>query len=276
MNPLFLGLAALAQGAPSTPATLAPPVGSTLVWADEFDRSGLPDAVKWNYDTAFNKRGWHNEEKQYYSAARPENARVEDGKLIIEARAEELKDRADWGGQKYSSARLITRGKAKWKYGYFEIRAKLPCGVGTWPAIWTLADVPNMKWPDDGEIDIMEHVGHDKGVVHQTIHTGAYNHVKKTHKASQMTLPDVCDAFHTYQLDWTRDRLVMGIDGKPNFTFARSDNKAEWPFDLPHYLLLNIAVGGAWGGAQGIDPKALPARMQVDYVRVYQRDDGKR
>jgi beta-glucanase (GH16 family) len=265
MTILLAALLASAQ-----PATV-PPEGYALVWSDEFERPGLPDPKKWDYDTAFNKRGWHNEESQYYSGARRENSRVENGMLIIEARREELRQAGDWGGQKYTSARLITKGKESWKYGYFDIRAKLPCGVGTWPAIWTLPDVPNMKWPDDGEIDIMEHVGHDKGVVHQTIHTGAFNHVMKTHKASQMTVPDVCDAFHNYQLDWTPERLVMSIDGKPNFTFARSDKKSEWPFDLPHYLILNIAIGGAWGGAQGIDDKALPVRMEVDYVRVYQK-----
>ena len=279
----LLGLAAGCAPAPQSTASQAPasqpagtiaqPAGYRLVWADEFEGTGLPDASRWAYDTAFNKRGWHNEEKQYYSAARAKNSRLEGGRLIVEAHADEAEIRSlpDWGGQRYSSARLVTAGKASWRYGYFEARAKLPCGRGSWPAIWTLADVPNMKWPDDGEIDIMEHVGFDPGVVHQTIHTGAYNHVKGTHKAGQLKVPDACEAFHLYQLHWTPERIRMGIDGRTVFTFDKpSNDKAEWPFDLPHYLILNVAVGGAWGRRQGIDDAALPQRMEVDYVRVYQ------
>lgn len=271
-----LAAAALLLGASAAAAQTPPPVGLptgySLVWSDEFNQDGLPDTAKWSYDTAFNKRGWHNEEKQYYSAARPKNARIDDGRLIIEAHAERLDPHRfpDWGGQDYTSARLLTRGKANWTYGYFEARAKLPCGVGTWPAIWTLADKENMKWPDDGEIDIMEHVGYDPGVVHQTIHTKAFNHVLGTHKAGQLKVPDACDAFHLYQLHWTPERLRMGIDGRQVFTVERSEDPAEWPFDGPQYLILNLAIGGAWGGKEGIDDEALPARMEVDYVRVYQ------
>ena len=253
-------------------APVSKPEGYRLVWADEFNRDGKPDPAKWSYDTAFNKRGWHNNEKQYYSADRRKNARVADGRLIIESHAEKLNSKRfpDWGGQRYTSARLITRGRASWTYGWFEVRAKLACGLGTWPAIWTLADRPNMKWPDDGEIDIMEHVGWDQGTVHQTIHTAAYNHVKKTQKAGQIKLPDVCGAFHLYQLHWTPDRIRMGVDGRAVFNYDRpSTNRAEWPFDGPQYLLLNLAIGG-WGGEKGIDNRALPARFEVDYVRVYQ------
>ena len=264
----------LLQTAPAaTPPPISLPRGYRLVWSDEFDKGGLPNPRKWSYDTDFNKRGWHNDEKQYYSAARAKNSRVRDGRLIIEADAERLDPRRfpDWGGQAYTSARLVTRGKASWTYGYVEARAKLPCGVGTWPAVWTLADRPAMKWPDDGEIDIMEHVGFDPGVIHQTIHTGAYNHVKNTHKAGQLTVPDACRAFHLYQLHWTPNRIRMGVDGRTVFTYDKpSDNRDEWPFNGPQYLILNLAVGGAWGGQKGVDDKALPQRMEVDYVRVYQ------
>lgn len=248
------------------------PAGYKLVWADEFSGKGLPSPKRWSYDTAFNKRGWHNEEKQYYSGPRAKNARVEKGRLIIEAHAEQLDATRfpDWGGQKYSSSRLITKGKASWTYGYFEARARLPCGRGTWPAIWMLADRQGMKWPADGEIDIMEHVGFDPGVVHQTVHTQAFNHVAGTHKGAKAQVPDACEAFHLYQLHWTPSEIRMGIDGRTVFTFAKGSNRAEWPFDGPQYLLLNIAVGGTWGGKEGIDDKALPARMEVDYVRVFQ------
>ncbi|MFN3387916.1 MAG: family 16 glycosylhydrolase [Allosphingosinicella sp.] len=272
----FLLAACATAEAPPAPdtAALAPPPGYSLVWADEFDRDGLPDPARWAYDTTFNKRGWHNEEKQYYADARLKNSRAEGGRLIIEAHLDEAEISAlpDWGGQRYSSARLVTRGKESWKYGYFEARAKLPCGLGTWPAIWTLAAVPNMKWPDDGEIDIMEHVAQEPGVVHQTIHTDAFNHVEKTQKEATVTVPDACDAFHLYQLHWTADRIRMGVDGKQVFDFARpSNDAAEWPFDKPHYLLLNLAVGG-WGGLKGIDDGAFPQRFEIDYVRVWQAD----
>ena len=258
----------LAAGAP-----IAPAPGDTLVWSDEFERRGLPDPAKWRYDTDFNKRGWHNEEQQYYAAGRRRNSRVANGRLIIEARHEPKAAARlpDWGGQAYTSARLVTRGTASWTYGYFEIRAKLPCGRGTWPAIWTLADRQPMRWPDDGEIDIMEHVGHDPNVIHQTVHTAAVNHVKGNHRSGTRKIENACGAFHVYQLDWRADRIRMGIDGETLFTFDKSsDDRAEWPFDGPQYLILNIAVGGMWGGAQGIDDKALPQRMEVDYVRVWQ------
>jgi beta-glucanase (GH16 family) len=244
-----------------------------LVWSDEFSRSGLPDPAKWDYDTAFNKRGWHNQEKQYYSARRAKNVRVRGGSLIVEAHADgsKLRRLPDWGGQQYSSARLITRGKASWTYGFFEARAKLPCGRGTWPAIWTLSGRSPMKWPEDGEIDIMEHVGHEPGMVHQSVHTAAFNHVKGTHKTATRRVADACKAFHLYQLHWTPDRIVMGVDGRPLMTFERrKGGRPEWPFDGPQYLILNVAVGGMWGGAKGIDDRALPQRMEVDYVRVWQ------
>ena len=263
----------LLSAAPApAPDAIGLPGGYRLVWADEFKGSGLPDPRKWAYDTAMNKRGWHNEEKQYYSDARAKNARVRNGRLIIEAHLEKLDPAKfpDWGGQSYTSARLLTRGKASWQYGYFESRAKLPCGLGTWPAIWTLSDGPNMKWPDDGEIDIMEHVAQDPGTVHQSIHTKAFNHVAKTQKTATRKVPDACEAFHIYQLHWTPTRIQMGIDGKTLFSFDKpSGDVAEWPFDRPHYVILNLAIGG-WGGLKGIDDKALPQKFEVDHVRVYQ------
>lgn len=271
-SPLLAQQARQAPASAAEGASIGVPKGHRLVWSDDFEGRGLPDAAKWSYDTAFNKSGWHNREKQYYSAARAKNARLRNGRLIIEAHREQLDPKLfpDWGGQLYSSARLVTRGKARWTYGYFEARAKLPCAVGTWPAIWTLADKPNMKWPDDGEIDIMEHVGFNPNVVHQTIHTAAFNHVRKTQKEAKAEVPGACDAFHLYQLHWTPDRIRMGIDGRTIFSYHKpSSSKAEWPFDGPQYLILNLAVGGDWGGAKGIDDKALPARMEVDYVRVY-------
>jgi len=259
-------------GEPASDAAAAPPAGYRLVWADEFDTDGLPDPSRWSYDTMSNRSGWANEERQYYAAARRENSRVENGVLIIEARRERTRAFKDTGGQHYTSARLVTSGHMSWTYGFFEIRAKLPCGRGTWPAIWMLADAPVINWPDIGEIDIMEHVGFDPGVVHGTIHTKAYNHVIDTARGDQMTIADACAEFHRYQLTWTPDRISIGADDKSYFQFDHEVNGGHdvWPFDAPQYLILNIAVGGTWGGSKGVDNSAFPARMEVDYVRVYQ------
>lgn len=250
---------------------LTRPADYTLVWADEFDKAGLPDTSKWGYDTHANKGGWYNNELQYYSGPRKENARVEGGRLIIEVRKERRSSEPDYGGQDYSSTRLITNGKASWTYGFFEIRAKLPCGKGIWPAIWTLGTTGG-GWPSNGEIDILEHVGWDPGRVHGNIHTKAYNHTIHTQKGAWTMVPSTCSDFHDYQVLWTKDRIVIGVDGKGYMAFDKPAhaNKDQWPFDAPQYLLLNIAVGG-WGGVQGIDAAAFPGKMEVAYVRIYQK-----
>jgi beta-glucanase (GH16 family) len=241
------------------------PSGERLVWQDEFDRDGLPDPARWSYDVG--GHGWGNREPQFYTSRRLENARVEAGHLVIEARKE------DWQGAPYTSARLVTRGKGDWTYGRIEVRAQLPRGRGSWPAIWMLATTSGrLRWPDDGEIDIMEHVGFDHGTVHASVHTRAYHHSIGTQKTATTAVPDASEAFHVYALAWDRDRIRMSVDGREYFTFTReSDDSRVWPFDGPFHLLLNVAVGGAWGGQKGIDEASLPYRMRVDYVRVYQR-----
>jgi beta-glucanase (GH16 family) len=248
--------------------SLVLPTDYRLVWSDEFDRSGPPDPARWDYDTEFNRTGWHNRERQYYSAHRIENARVENGRLTIEARAERLKRERDWGGQRYSSARLVTRGRAAWTYGYFEVRAKLPCTRGTWPAIWLL---PATRTPDfiHGEIDVMEHVGHEPGRVRHSVHTGSHNHARGNHRTATSRVGTACDAFHTYQLLWTANRITIGVDGHISFEHHRRPG-ADWPFDEPFYLILNLAVGGILGEVHGINDTALPSRMEVEAVRVYQ------
>jgi beta-glucanase (GH16 family) len=257
------------------PTELAPPQGYALVWSDDFEKPGLPDPARWDYDTARNREGWYNEEAQYYSRARAQNSRVENGLLVIEARREDFGSRkpADFGGQKYTSTRLVTAGKAGWTYAFIEVRAKLPCGRGVWPAIWMLPDGPGAQWPHGGEIDIMEHVGHDQGRVHATIHTGAYGHGSGNDRNVSVIVPDACTAFHNYQLLWTKGALTIGIDGKAHFHFPNDGRgyRATWPFDRPFHLLLNIAIGGTWGGQHGIDDAVFPVRMEVDYVRVYQQ-----
>lgn len=245
------------------------PDGYKLVWADEFDGAGLPDARKWEYDVGANKTGWANEELQYYARARQENTRVADGKLHITARDERLSNAADFGGQDYTSGRLYTRGKFEFTYGFVEVRAKLPCGPGTWPAIWMLGT--SQGWPEQGEIDIMEHSGMKRGEVLASLHTGAYNWPNNTQISYATRVEDACDAFHRYQLTWDADHIAIGIDDRNYLRFdnPRDGDHKKWPFGDPQYLILNLAVGGMMGGP--VDRKILPATLQVDYVRVYQR-----
>jgi beta-glucanase (GH16 family) len=246
----------------------AQPVGQDwkLTWSDEFNYKGLPDSTKWSYDVG-SKNGWGNNEWQYYTYRKKENARVEDGKLIIEA----IKEKID--SFNYTSARLLTRGKAAWQYGKIEVSAKIPKGVGSWPAIWMLAD--NIKkWPDDGEIDIMEHVGFDQGNVHGTIHCKKYYHSIGTQKGKKIFIADCSSAFHVYWLEWDKELIRVGVDDTTYFSFPNEHKGYEyWPFDNKMYLILNIAVGGNWGGQKGVDEKSLPWRMEIDYVRVYQKEE---
>lgn len=234
-----------------------------LAWQDEFNYTGLPDSTKWSYETGNN--GWGNHELEYYTARRLENARVENGMLIIEARKEDYRD------AHYTSARLVTRGKGDWQYGRVEVRAKLPRGRGTWPAIWMLNSKTPMVWPDDGEIDIMEHVGYDPGKIHGSVHDKTYNWVKGTQKTAIIDVPDAMEAFHVYAMEWTPERIDLYVDQHKYLSF-RNEHKtyAEWPFDHKFFLLLNIAVGGDWGGRKGVDDSIFPQKMLVDYVRVYQ------
>ncbi len=248
------------------PATLGVPAGYVLVWSDEFSTNGLPDTAKWAYDTGMNKQGWHNRELQYYSGPRAENAEVRDGKLVITARKEQRPAAADWGGQGYTSSRMLTLGKAEWTYGYFEVRAKLPCGKGTWPAIWMLNSA--VVWPAGGELDIAELVGREPTKVFSTVHTTSGSGANGSGAPTEVL--DACSAFHTYQMHWTPQQARFGIDGKTHFIHQNAGTgKAQWPFDTPQFLILNIAVGGDFGGA--VDDSIFPVRMEVDYVRVYQQ-----
>ncbi len=235
-----------------------------LVWSDEFKTDGLPDSTKWGYDIG--GHGWGNNELQYYSANRTKNARVGNGMLIIEAHREPFESK------EYTSARLVTREKATWNHGKIEVRAKLPNGLGTWPAIWMLANRSPLKWPDDGEIDIMEHVGYDQGVVHASIHTKSYNHIIGTQKTNKIKVDDCSEQFHTYTLEWDQNLIRIGMDGQYYFEASRNNGSyAEWPFDNQMYLLLNFAVGGNWGGQKGVDATIWPKQFLIDYVRVYQK-----
>ena len=240
-----------------------------LVWADEFEKDGAPDESKWDYDLGDGcpqNCGWGNNELQYYTRDSA-NVRVTGGVLVIRARKDSVQNKA------YTSAKIVSRGKGDWTYGRLEVKARLPEGVGTWPAIWMLpTDWKYGGWPASGEIDIMEHVGYEPGVIHGTIHTEAYNHRKGTQKEGKITIPDAQDAFHVYAVDWSENNLRFYVDDTLYHTVQRhpGDNYPQWPFDQRFYLIMNIAVGGNWGGAKGVDPDIWPQTMEIDYVRVYQ------
>ena len=233
------------------------------MWSDEFDYEGAPDPEKWGYDLGGN--GWGNGELQYYTDRR-ENSNVANGILTITALRE------DYGSNSYTSARLVTKSKGDWKYGKVEVMARVPSGRGTWSAIWMLpTDWEYGGWPESGEIDIMEHVGYDPTRIFGTVHTEAYNHSTGTQKGSNRIVSTAETEFHLYSIEWFQDRIEFFIDDIKYFTFT-NENKTyeEWPFDKRFHLLLNIAIGGSWGGAQGVDNTIFPTSMEIDYVRVYQ------
>lgn len=244
-----------------------------LVWSDEFDYNGLPDSTKWTYDLgdACDKPqgcGWGNSELQFYTKSQS-NVKVENGLLGITAKKEK-RNKSD-----YTSARIKTMGLGEWKYGRISIRAKLPKGIGTWPAIWMLptSDLYG-GWPKSGEIDIMEHVGYDSLTIHGTVHTESYNHLKGTQKTGTIQVPDAEKDFHVYTIEWDQDHIDWFVDDQKYFTFtkAEGDTSDEWPFDQTFHLILNIAVGGGWGGQQGVDDSIWPQEMLIDYVRVEQKN----
>jgi len=250
---------------PAQPGSPPPPPGPyQMVWSDEFDHAGLPDSAKWNYDVGGN--GWGNNELEYYTSKRTENARVENGNLVIEARKE------SWQGMNYTSARLLTKGKMSWQYGKIETRAKLPRGRGTWPAIWMLGDTNPLKWPDDGEVDIMEHVGFDQGIIHGSVHCKKYNWVIGNGKTATTPVMDCSDSFHVYTVEWDANNLKISVDSMSYMSFSNEHSGYDaWPFDNRLFMILNIAVGGNWGGQKGVDDSIWPQQMLIDYVRVYQR-----
>ncbi|HZL09299.1 MAG TPA: glycoside hydrolase family 16 protein [Prolixibacteraceae bacterium] len=237
-----------------------------LVWSDEFNTNGLPDESKWSYDVGGS--GWGNEEAQYYTNSRLENSEVKDGFLFINA----LKE--DFEGKNYTSARLVTRTKGDWLYGKVEVRAKLPEGKGMWPAIWMLpTDWKYGDWPDSGEIDIMENLGYIPYFISATVQTQYYNFITNSQKNAITTVSDCYSEFHNYILKWDTSELRFYVDSKLYHTLKNDGAGFQtWPFDKRFHLLLNVAVGGTYGGVNGIDDSIFPQSMVVDYVRVYQKN----
>jgi beta-glucanase (GH16 family) len=238
-----------------------------LVFQDEFDGKGLPDASKWEYEEGYVRNG----EKQYYTSKRIENCYQKDGFLHLVA----LNDSAEIAGKIHpvTAASIHTKNTFGWKFGRVEVRAKLPVCLGTWPAIWLMpVDAIYGSWPKSGEIDIMEHVGYEPERVNYAIHTEAYNHTKKNGKGSNAFCLTCGSEFHVYALEWYEDRLEWHLDGKKRFIIHQPQEATweSWPFEHPFYLILNLAFGGGWGGTKGMDLEGLPQEFVIDYVRIFQ------
>ncbi|MFC4874309.1 glycoside hydrolase family 16 protein [Negadavirga shengliensis] len=236
-----------------------------LVWSDEFDYEGLPDSTKWSFDIQGNEWNWGNNELQWYTDSKVENAVVSDGTLKITARKEKT------GNKEYSSARLRTLGKGDFKYGFFEVKAKLPKGNGTWPAIWMLPSAPGKDWPSGGEIDIMEHVGFKPDTVFATVHTKAHNHIIGTQVGEDFLLPEATTDFNVYALYWDEEQIKAYVNGVRYFKYEKNGQGPDvWPFDTEFHLLLNLAIGGGLGGKKGVDDRLFPHIYEIEYVRIYQ------
>ncbi len=231
-------------------------VTSAVFWSDEFNYTGSPDGNKWTYDIGTGSNGWGNAEQQYYTD-RTDNAFVSNGTLKITAKAE------NFGGKSYTSARMLTKGKFVMQYGKVEVRAKLPVGGGTWPAIWMLGNnIDQVGWPACGEIDIMEHLGNQVNKIYHTLHYPGHsggNATGMNHMISNAT-----SEFHVYTMEWTAASIQFSVDGGLKYTFP---NNSSIPYNHNFFLILNVAMGGNFGGT--IAPGFSSSAMEIDYVRVY-------
>lgn len=242
-----------------------------LSWEEHFEKNEL-DSSKWTVitgDGCPDLCGWGNNELQYYMAD-DNHVRVEDGMLTIEAHKQSQ------GDCDFTSGKLVTKGKLEWKYGRIEIRAKLPTGKGTWMAFWMLPTLDrNVNWPEDGEIDIVEHVGYNPNTIYGAIHTEKYNGMYGTQKVDSIRLADVKNEFHTYAFEWTDNDMKWFVDDKL-FNHIPRDNEDEkgWPFNqYDYHLILNLAVGGDWGGKYGVEESDWPQTMEIDHIKYYSLKD---
>lgn len=243
----------------SSSETVSIYVEPSRIFSEEFNVDGAPDSSKWVYDMGAG--GWGNNEHQFYTS-RAENAVVENGVLKINVK------RDNYEGASFTSARLKTQGKFSFTYGKVEVRAKLPAGGGTWPAIWMLgSNITEVGWPASGEIDIMEHVGNIPGRILSAIHTPS-SHGNTNNKGTTM-VPDATSEFHVYGAEWDAQKIEFSVDGEVFYTYNPAvKNSSTWPFDSDQFIILNIAVGGSLGG--NIDPDFTSGTMEIDYVRVTQ------
>lgn len=232
-----------------------------LVWSDEFDTDGAPSSANWSYNTGTGSDGWGNQELQYYTD-RPENVIVENGSLKITAKRE------NFSGSDFTSARLVTEDKFEFTYGKVEMRAKLPSSGGTWPAGWLLgADYATNTWPASGEIDFMEHVGNDPGVVSGSLHSPSSS--GSTVNTGTVTLDDPFNEWHVYSVEWEEENIYFYVDGEAYYSYCPEMRDADnYPFDHDFFLILNLAMGGTFGG--DVDPAFAEDVFEIDYIRVYQ------
>lgn len=250
------------------PVAAEPGEGWELVWSDEFDGDAI-DPANWAFELG--GWGWGNGEAQFYTD-RPENARVENGLLVIEARLEKFEDKY------YTSSRLVSQDLQEFQYGRIEARMKVPPGAGLWPAFWMLGsefsrnpdDPFDSNWPQAGEVDIMEYLGREPDLVMGTVHGPGYSGAGGITRWNRQDFP-IADEFHTYAIEWKEDEITWFFDDEPYFTLTPEVvGDREWVFNQPFFLLLNLAVGGNFAGTIGLDTK-FPANLYVDYVRVYQQ-----
>jgi beta-glucanase (GH16 family) len=229
----------------------------TLIFEEDFNTDGAPDTAVWNYDLGTGENGWGNGESQYYTD-RPENVIVEDGLLKITARSEAF------NGSEYTSARIQSYQKFQFQYGRVDVRAKLPTGGGTWPAIWMLgADFETNIWPAAGEIDIMEHVGNQQNTILGSTHDP--DNFAGNARTGSTVVPGVSDDFHVYSIEWTPSTIKFFVD---DAEYHEVSNSGQLPFNKDFFFILNVAMGGNLGGA--IDGSFTQSTMEVDYIRVYQ------
>ncbi len=272
--PFLLGACAVAAPEPTStpvPSPIPSPSptaewersGWEIVWHDEFEEPAL-NLEKWTFDIGGN--GWGNQELQAYTN-RPENVRVEDGMLVIEARHEEELIR----GREYSSARLKTQGLHAWQYGRIEARLKLPYGQGIWPAFWMLGDNLYQKgWPAAGEIDIMEFIGREPDHIYATVHAPGYSGGDGAGSSITVPADSLRNDFHVYAIEWEENEIRWYFDDRQYFKLTHTDVPDEWIFDHPFFIILNLAVGGRWPGYPD-DTTVFPQFLYVDYVRVYEK-----
>jgi len=231
---------------------------SKLIWEDNFDGTVLNEQI-WNFELGNgcpDNCGWGNNEKEIYTKS---NHKIENGYLIITIKKED---------SIYTSTRITTKAKKEFQYGRIEARAKLPQGQGLWPAFWMLgSNISEVGWPMSGEIDILEYVGREPKTVYTSLHT--QNSHGNTINSKKTFIEDIEQGFHIYAIDWTKDKIDFYVDEKLVYTFAPQEKTTEvWPFDQPFYILINMAIGGNFGGFE-IDDTVLPQKFIIDYVRVY-------
>lgn len=238
-----------------------------LIFEEHFNVDGTPNSDLWNIDHA--GHGFGNNELQFYTN-RAKNIFVKDSILHIVAHQENYEHR------EYTSAKITTSGKKSFQYGRFEISMKLPKGKGTWPAFWFLGENVRhgVRWPMCGEIDLMEHVGKDENNVHFSLHSLNYNHKIGNNPHYHQHVDGLTDGFHKYQMDWTKEGFIFYVDDVETARILKGDKKSfeDWPFDAPFYMIINLAIGGFWGGE--VDSQIFPVEFLVDYIKVYEMESS--